>query len=157
MEETNRRERVLFVCTHNSARSQMAEGMLRGLYGDRFQAYSAGTKPTSVDPRAVSVMSEIGFDISGSWSKSVSEFLGMDIDYVITLCDDAQETCPFFPGAKEYLHRRFINPVDISEPGEAIAAFRQVRDDLKDWIIEIFGQLKKERRSGRVGLELEPR
>lgn len=135
-----KRERVLFVCTHNSARSQMAEGMLRALYGDRYEAYSAGTIPTSVDPRAVSVMAELGFDISHHRAKSVTEFLETDIDYVVTLCDSAQQSCPFFPGAREYMHRGFVDPTSISDPEEAMVSFRLVRDEIKDWIVETFGR-----------------
>jgi arsenate reductase len=85
-------------------------------------------------------MSEIGFDISHHRVKSVGEFLGMEIDYVVTLCDDAQQSCPFFPGAREYIHRRFVDPTGISDPEEAMASFRQVRDEIKNWIIEVFGQ-----------------
>jgi arsenate reductase len=153
MKEEFRREQVLFVCTHNSARSQMAEGILRELYGDRFEAHSAGTIPTAVDPRAISAMAEVGIDISHHRSKSVSEFDGKDIDYFVTLWGDAKEVCPFFPGAKEYIHRGFVDPADKSEP-EAVAAFRQVRDELKDWISRIFGQQKKEGVTGGMHFEL---
>jgi len=153
MKEEFRREQVLFVCTHNSARSQMAEGILRELYGDRFEAHSAGTIPTAVDPRAISAMAEVGIDISHHRSKSVSEFDGKDIDYVVTLCSDAKEVCPFFPGAKEYIHHGFLDPADKSEPEEAVAAFRQVRDELKDWISRIFGQRKMEGVDGGMHFE----
>jgi arsenate reductase len=153
MKEKFRREQVLFVCTHNSARSQMAEGILRELYGDRFEAHSAGTIPTAVDPRAISAMAEVGIDISHHRSKSVGEFDGKNIDYVVTLCGDAKEVCPFFPGAKEYIHRGFVNPADKSGP-EAVAAFRQVRDELKDWISRIFGQQKKEGVTGGMHFDL---
>lgn len=153
MKDAARREQVLFVCTHNSARSQMAEGILRELYGDRFEAHSAGTIPTAVDLRAISAMAEVGIDISHHRSKSVSEFDGKDIDYVVTLCSDAKEVCPFFPGANEYIHRGFVDPADKSEP-EAVAAFRQVRDELKDWITRIFGQRKKEGVTGGMHFEL---
>src|SRR5687767_13087808 len=96
--------RVLFVCTHNSARSQMAEGLLRHLAGDRFEAQSAGTEATHVRPLAIRAMDEIGVDISGQESKTLERYLGEPFDYVITVCDDANEACPFFPGAKERLH-----------------------------------------------------
>ncbi|HEX9907645.1 MAG TPA: arsenate reductase ArsC [Thermoplasmata archaeon] len=154
MIEPGSRERVLFVCTHNSARSQMAEGLLRQLYGDRFEAHSAGTKPTAVDPRAVRAMAEIKIDISQQRSKSVNEFDGKDIDQVVTLCNDAKEGCPFFPGAKRYIHRGFVDPVQESEPGDPLASFRRVRDDLKDWISETFSPQKKEGANRGMGFEL---
>jgi arsenate reductase len=154
MKDAVRRELVLFVCTHNSARSQMAEGILRQLHGDRFEAHSAGTIPTSVDPRAITVMAEIGIDISNQRSKSVSEFYGKNIDYVVTLCDDAKQTCPFFPGGKEYIHRGFADPVDNSRSEEDLTSFRQVRDDIRDWISRVFGKMKKDEVAGDVRLEL---
>jgi len=134
------RKKVLFLCTHNSARSQMAEGILRDLYGDRFEVFSAGAKPSTVDPRAIRVMTEIGIDISRHRSKSMSEFYGKEIDYVVTLCSDAREVCPFFPGAIEYIHRAFVDPTDISGLEESMAAFRQVRDELRTWITGVFGR-----------------
>lgn len=149
------RKKVLFICTHNSARSQMAEGILRDLYGERFEALSAGSKPTAVDPRAISVMAEIGIDISPHRSKSVSEFYGKDIDYVVTLCSDAKEVCPFFPGAREYFHRGFVDPAEKSDPEEAIVAFRQVREEIKDWISSVFGQQKKEGVTGGMHFEMK--
>jgi len=95
---------VLILCTGNSARSQMAEGLFRQAAGDRYQVFSAGTKPTQVRPEAISVMREIGIDISGHRSKSVDEFLGQELDLVITVCDSAQESCPVFPGRTRRLH-----------------------------------------------------
>jgi len=95
------RKKVLFLCTHNSARSQMAEGLLNALYGDRCIAYSAGTEPSNLNPYAVEVMSEIGIDISHHHSKSVEEFRNGDFDYVVTVCDSAKETCPIFFRWKE--------------------------------------------------------
>jgi arsenate reductase (thioredoxin) len=96
--------RVLFLCTHNSARSQMAEGLLRLLAGDRFEVMSAGTEATSVRPEAIQAMSELGVDISGQTSKTLERYLGEPFDYVVTVCDDANEACPFFPGAENRLH-----------------------------------------------------
>jgi arsenate reductase (thioredoxin) len=98
------RSRVLFLCTHNSARSQMAEGLLRYMAGDRFEAMSAGTEATHVRPLAVQAMEEIGVDISGQESKTLARYLQEPFDYVITVCDDANEACPFFPGAGNRLH-----------------------------------------------------
>lgn len=130
---------VLFVCTHNSARSQMAEALLNSLYGDRFIAYSAGTEPSGVSPYAVKVMKEVGVDISGNKSKHVSEFSGGSFDYVVTVCDSAKESCPFFPGAKKFIHKSFPNPVNFrGGEDEKILVFRRVRDEIRDWIKETF-------------------
>ncbi len=127
------RSRVLFLCTHNSARSQMAEGLLRHLAGDRFEAMSAGTEATHVRPLAVRAMDEIGVDISGQESKTLERYLGEPFDYVITVCDDANEACPVFPGAKNRLHWSFEDPsrAEGSEE-ERLAVFRLVRDRIAD-------------------------
>lgn len=135
------KKKVLFICTHNSARSQMAEGILRTLYGDRYEAYSAGTQPTKVNPYAIKVMSEIGIDISNHRSKSAEEFRGKEFDYVVTVCDDAKEACPFFPGGKTYLHKGFKDPSEFKgNENEIIAEFQRVRDEIKRWIEETFGE-----------------
>jgi arsenate reductase (thioredoxin) len=128
-DEPARRRRVLFLCTHNSARSQMAEGLLCHLVGDRFEAMSAGTEATRVRPLAVRAMEEIGIDISGQESKTLDRFLGESFDYVITVCDDANEACPFFPAAANRLHWSFEDPsrVEGSEE-ERLAIFRSMRD-----------------------------
>jgi arsenate reductase (thioredoxin) len=125
--------RVLFLCTHNSARSQMAEGLLRDLAGDRFEAMSAGTEATHIRPLAVRVMGEIGIDISGQESKTLDRYLHEPFDHVITVCDDANEACPFFPGAASRLHWSFEDPskAEGSEE-ERLAAFRRVRDGIGD-------------------------
>jgi arsenate reductase len=125
--------RVLFLCTHNSARSQMAEGLLRQLAGDRFEAHSAGTEATLVRPLAIRAMNEIGVDISGQESKTLERYLGEPFDYVITVCDDANEACPFFPGAKNHLHWSLPDPsaAEGSEE-ERLAVFRSVRDQIRD-------------------------
>src|SRR3712207_2643320 len=124
--------RVLFLCTHNSARSQMAEG-LRHLAGDRFEAHSAGTEATHVRPLAIRAMNEIGVDISEQESKTLERYLGEPFDYVITVCDDANEACPFFPGAKKRLHWSLPNPSDAKgSEEERLAVFRSVRDQLGD-------------------------
>ncbi len=125
------RLRVLFLCTHNSARSQMAEGLLRQYAGDQIEVASAGTEPGVVHPLAVRAMQEIGIDISGARSKPVEEFLGQDFDYVITVCDRANETCPIFPGDPERIHWSFPDPsaVDGSE-AERLRAFVDVRTQL---------------------------
>lgn len=127
------RSRVLFLCTHNSARSQMAEGLLRYLAGDRFEAHSAGMEATHVRPLAIRAMDEIGVDISGQESKTLECYLREPFDYVITVCDDANEACPFFPGARNRLHWSFEDPsrAEGSEE-ERLVVFRSVRDQIRD-------------------------
>ncbi len=127
------RSRVLFLCTHNSARSQMAEGLLSHLAGDRFEAHSAGTEATHVTPLAIRAMDEIGVDISGQESKTLEHYLREPFEYVITVCADANEACPFFPGAKKRLHWPLPDPsaAEGSEE-ERLAVFRSVRDRLRD-------------------------
>ncbi len=128
--ENMRKKRILFLCTGNSARSQMAEGLLRHLANDRFEVFSAGTRPVGLNPNAVSAMSEIGIDISANRSKSVDEFLNQSFDYVFTVCDNAKESCPFFPGAQHTIHHSFEDPATV--PGEQqTAAFRKVRDEIR--------------------------
>jgi arsenate reductase (thioredoxin) len=127
------KSRVLFLCTHNSARSQMAEGLLRHLAGDRFEAMSAGTEATRVRALAIRAMEEIGIDISGQESKTLDRYLEEPFDYVITVCDDANEACPFFPGAQSRLHWSIEDPskAEGSEE-ERLETFRRVRDGIKD-------------------------
>jgi len=124
--------RVLFVCTHNSARSQMAEGLLRHLAGDRFEAYSAGTEATRVRPEAIRAMAEAGVDISGQESKTLDRYLGEPFDYVITVCDDASEACPVFPGGGRRLHWSLPDPsaADGTEE-ERLEVFRAVRERIR--------------------------
>jgi arsenate reductase (thioredoxin) len=124
------RLRVLFLCTHNSARSQMAEGLLRDLAGDRFEAFSAGTEATRVRQEAVSVMAEIGVDISAQESKTLERYLGEPFERVITVCDDANEACPVFPRARDRLHWSFPDPSRVEEEGR-LRAFRDVRDEIR--------------------------
>jgi arsenate reductase len=133
--EVGDRARVLFLCTHNSARSQMAEGLLRDLAGDRFDAHSAGTEATLVRPLAIRVMDEIGIDISGQDSKTLDRYLSEPFDYVITVCDDANEACPFFPGARNRLHWSLEDPsrTEGSEE-ERLVIFRRVRDEIREHI-----------------------
>jgi arsenate reductase len=125
--------RVLFLCTHNSARSQMAEGLLRDLAGDQFEVMSAGTEATHVRPLAVRAMEEIGVDMSGQESKTLDRYLDQPFDYVITVCDDANEACPFFPGAQSRLHWSFEDPSRAEgSDEERLKVFRRVRDGIKD-------------------------
>jgi arsenate reductase (thioredoxin) len=134
------KKRVLFLCTHNSARSQMAEGLLKDLYGDRYEVFSAGTEPAGVNPNSIKVMEEIGVDISNHYSKNVKDFIDEDFDYVITVCGGAEETCPFFPGGKNKIHKDFEDPYSFSgDKKEVLNKFREVRDELKEWIMEVFG------------------
>ena len=124
-------EKVLFVCTHNSARSQMAEGILRHIAGDRFEAFSAGTEPGSLHPLAVHAMAEIGIDISGQSSKSVDPFVGERFDFVITVCDQAREACPIFPGADRQIHWSLPDPAAVQgTEEERLDTFRRVRDEI---------------------------
>ncbi|HTR34442.1 MAG TPA: arsenate reductase ArsC [Bryobacteraceae bacterium] len=126
---------VLILCTGNSARSQMAEGLLRHDAGDRFEVSSAGTRPTQVRPEAIAAMQEIGIDISQHRSKSVDEFAGRAFDYVLTVCDNAKETCPVFPGHAVRLHHSFADPAAVEGSNETkLAAFRRVRDQLRDYL-----------------------
>jgi arsenate reductase len=129
------RKRVLILCTGNSARSQMGEGLLRHFAGDRFEVFSAGTKPVGLNPVAVAAMSEIGIDIAGQRSKSVEEFAGQAFDYVITVCDNAKESCPIFPGAGKRLHHSFEDPAGAPEE-RRLESFRKVRDQLRSWLAE---------------------
>lgn len=127
------RKRVLFLCTGNSCRSQMAEGLLRHLAGDRFEVASAGTHPVGLNPNAVEVMREIGIDISAHRSKRVDEFLHQRFDFVITVCDRAREACPIFPGAASVLHWSFDDPAAaIGSAKDRIAVFRRVRDEIAE-------------------------
>lgn len=126
------KKRVLIPCTGNSARSQMAEGLLRNSSRDQYEVFSAGTKPVGLNPNAVKVMSEIGIDISGHRSKSVEEFAGQEFDYVITVCDNAKESCPIFPGSGMRLHHSFEDPANVPD-AEKLQTFRRVRDQIKLW------------------------
>ena len=154
--------KVLFLCTHNSARSQMAEGLLRHYYGEKYEAFSAGSTPTQVNPSAMKVMAEIGIDISKQNSKSIEEFRNKDIDLVISVCkNSAKVVCAFcsspitgdrpeiidetLPGAKHYLHYPFSDPSEVEgSDEEKIAAFQSTRDDIKKWILAYFIDLKIE-------------
>ena len=127
------KQRVLVLCTGNSARSQMAEGLLRAFAGDRYEVRSAGTHPGAVRKEAVAVMAELGIDISAHRSKSVREFEGESFDYVITVCDAARDSCPVFPGPAKRLHWSFPDPAAVTgDEAERLTAFRKVRDGLAD-------------------------
>jgi arsenate reductase len=131
------KQRVLILCTGNSARSQMAEGLLRHDSGDRFEVESAGTRPSSVRPEAIAAMRELGIDISGHRSKAVAEFDGQHFDYVITVCDSARESCPVFFGGAKRLHHDFEDPAAFNgAEEERLALFRRVRDELRTWLAD---------------------
>ena len=145
------KKKVLFLCTHNSARSQMAEALLRAMYADRYEAYSAGVAATSVDSRAVRAMLEIGIDISAQRSKSTEKFQDTIFDLVVTVCDRAKQACPICstqlqlpsksPRAKEVIHRSFADPATAAgSEEEQLEAFRRVRDEIKDWVSRTFGR-----------------
>ena len=125
-------KRVLFVCTGNRARSQMAEGLLRHLAGDRFEVHSAGTEPKGLARHTVEVMREIGADVSGQRSKHVDVYAGRPFDYVITVCDSARQACPVFPGGGERIHWDVEDPADTIARGDSpLDAFRAARDELR--------------------------
>jgi arsenate reductase (thioredoxin) len=129
------RQRVIFVCTHNSARSQMAEAMLNRWGGDRFEAVSAGTEATEVRPETIRVMEEIGIGLAGHRSKTIDEFVGQRFDRFVTVCDQARQACPVLPGAGSVDHWSIEDPSAVAGPPEArLAAFRRARDEIAERI-----------------------
>ncbi|RJX35171.1 MAG: arsenate reductase ArsC [Desulfarculus sp.] len=142
------KRKILFLCTGNSCRSQMAEALTNHLRGEKFQAFSAGVQPHGLDPRAQAVMAELGLDISGQRSKDVSAFLGQQFDYVVTLCDNARESCPFFPGAARRVHAGFDDPPLLATAAkneeEALAIYRRVRDQIKAFVEAMPASLEQE-------------
>jgi arsenate reductase len=145
------KKKILFLCTHNSARSQMAEGLLRAFCGDRYEAYSAGVEATNVNPLAIIAMKEIGIDISSQYSKTPQEFQDTIFDMAVTVCDQAKVACPICstnlelptrsPKAREVIHKSFEDPaVAVGSEEEKLKVFRQVRDEIKDWISQTFGK-----------------
>ena len=145
------KKKVLFLCTHNSARSQMAEGLLRAMHGEEYEAYSAGVAATSVDPRAALVMKEMGIDISSQRSKTSSEFGDTIFDLAVTVCDRARQACPIcstrlelpssLPKAREVIHRSFEDPAaTLGTEEEQLEVFRRVRDEIADWIRRTFAK-----------------
>ena len=135
------KESVLFICNQNSGRSQMAEALLRMLYGNRYEAYSAGVIPSQVNPYAIKVMEQLGVDMSSHRSKSLDEFKNANFDYVVTVCDVAKETCPYFPG-RQVLHHSFSGASSEGSEEEILASFGRVRDEIRTWIEEQFGDKK---------------
>ncbi|MEE9315794.1 MAG: arsenate reductase ArsC [bacterium] len=136
-----KKRRVLFLCTSNSCRSQMAEGLLTHLAGDKFEVFSAGVEPTQVNPLALKVMDEIGIDISKQRSKSVKEFLSQQFDYVVTVCDYARQTCPVFPGKYEKIHWNLEDPAKAQgTEEEMLLIFRKARNQIKENILKFLLQ-----------------
>ncbi len=130
------KKRVLILCTGNSARSQMAEGLLREMGGENYAVESAGVAPSSVRPEAVEAMREIGIDISGHRSKSADEFTEQQFDYIITVCDNAKETCPVFSGNATRIHQSFEDPPPetVGDYQSRLKIFRRVRDEISEWL-----------------------
>ena len=137
----NKKQNILYLCTGNSCRSQMAEAWTNHLHGNKYQAYSAGVLKTRVDPMAIKVMAEEGIDISGNSSKLVDELPGVNFDYVITLCSHARESCPFFPGNVKRLHQGFDDPptlaLQASSEEEGLAHYRRVRDEIREFVFKL--------------------
>jgi arsenate reductase (thioredoxin) len=150
------RLKVLFLCTGNSCRSQMAEGFARHLKGDVIEAYSAGTGPKGVDPRTVKTMAEAGIDISTYKSKSINNLPDIEFDYVITLCDDAAQTCPFFPAKTAIIHHGFDDPPKLAARAtneeEAMVHYRRVRDEIRAYVETLPGSLIEEAEMQTAGL-----
>jgi len=134
------KKRILFLCTHNSCRSQMAEALANHYLADNFQAFSAGTEATRVNPLALQVLAELGIATSTQYSKILDEYAGQNFDYVITLCGDANERCPLFFGGVERIHHGFQDPSrSIGSEEYLLSEFRRVRDEIKNWVIDYFG------------------
>lgn len=129
-------KKILILCTGNSARSQMAEGLLKHITQGKYEIFSAGTKPSVVRPEAIKVLAEIGIDISQNRSKSADEFVDREIDYVLTVCDNAKETCPYFPAKTKVIHHSFEDPPAIGEADEetTLKIFRRVRDEIEQYL-----------------------
>ncbi len=134
------KQKILFVCTHNSSRSQMAEGLLRAYYGDHYEVYSAGTQPSGVNPFATQAMEDLGIDLSGHRSDHVDAYADTPMDYVVTVCDSARESCPYIPARQQNIHRRFEDPSAVTgADAEKLAAVRRIRDEIRTWLDEAFG------------------
>lgn len=141
MGERMSKKKILVLCTGNSARSQMGEGLFRAAGGGRVEVFSAGTNPSSVRPEAIAVMKEIGIDISAHRSKSVEEFTGQPMDYVVTVCDQARDNCPVFPAGSERIHWSLEDPAAVQGgEQERLAAFRRIRDQLRRRVESFFRQ-----------------
>lgn len=132
-------KKILILCTGNSARSQMAEGLLKHITQSKYEINSAGTKPSIVRPEAIKALAEIGIDISNNRSKSVGEFANQEIDYVLTVCDNAKENCPYFPAKTKLIHHSFEDPAEVQGSEEVrLTAFREIRDEIKKYFEDDF-------------------
>ncbi len=144
--EEHKKLKILYLCTGNSCRSQMAEGFTRKLKSDRIDAYSAGVLPSKIDPKAIQVMAEAGVDISQQRSKDIDDFSGMQFDYVVTLCDHANESCPIFPGKTKRVHHGFDDPpllaAEAPDENSAILHYRRVRDEIRSFVEGLPDNLK---------------
>ena len=128
------KKKILILCTGNSARSQMAEGLLKHITQNKYDVNSAGTKPSMVRPEAIKALAEIGIDISNNRSKSVDEFANAEIDFVLTVCDNANENCPYFPAKTKLIHHSFEDPADVEGNEETrLSAFRKIRDEIREY------------------------
>ena len=147
MQTPKRKTRVLFLCTGNSCRSQMAEGFARQLKGDVIEPFSAGTQPKGLNPLAIKAMAEAGIDISRQGSKHVDDFRNTPLDYVVTVCDNAHETCPIFPGQTRVIHVGFDDPPalarDAGAEEEAMRHYRRVRDEIRQWVLTLPDSLSR--------------
>ncbi len=136
------KKKILILCTGNSARSQMAEGLLKHITKDEYEVFSAGTKPSHVRPEAIKVLAEVGIDISRNRSKSVDEFARQKINFVLTVCDNAKEVCPYFPAKTKLIHHSFEDPAEIQGDEETrIEAFRQTRDQIRKYLENSFCEI----------------
>lgn len=139
------KKKILILCTGNSARSQMAEGLLKHICENEFDVNSAGTKPSTVRQEAVEVLNEIGIDISRNSSKSIEEFSGQTINYVLTVCDNAKENCPYFPAQTKLIHKSFADPAEITGEYETrLAAFRKIRDEIREYFENDFVKILRQ-------------
>jgi len=138
------REKVLFICVHNSCRSQMAEGFLKEIFGQHYEAHSAGIRPTPLDPYAVRVMKEAGVDISRQRSKSLELYRNQRFDIAATVCDTSRESCPYFPMATVHIHRSFPDPTSLAvSEARSAEIYRIVRDSIRSWILEAFDRERR--------------
>ena len=136
-----KKKKILFICTHNSARSQMAEGIINTFYSNKFEAFSAGTKVSEVRHQAIEVMEEMGVDLTNHYSKHMKKFYGIKFDLVITVCDNAKKVCPIFPGAKKMIHKSFPDPsLATGSEEDKLQIYKKVRDQIYQWIKEELAQ-----------------
>ncbi len=140
----SRKKSILVLCTGNSARSQMAEGLMKHICQNKYNVFSAGTKPGVVRPEAIAALAELNIDISGNRSKSIDEFADEKIDFILTVCDNAKESCPYFPAQTEVIHHSFDDPAEVAGDEETrLNAFRKVRDEIRDYLPEFLKMIEE--------------